>query len=229
MGKNLRQQKRGKGGPRYRVPSFRYPGKVNYANMPEGNGVVIDIVHSPGRMTPSAVVDFNGTRKTLLAAEGVEVGQVINDSTENGCITQLKNIQEGTKIFNVELNPGDGGRLCRASGAFATVITKNENNTLLLMPSKEKKALSNACRATIGIVASSGRTEKPFMKAGTKFYKMRGLGKLYPHTSGVSMNACNHPFGGQTRPGKPKTVSRHAPPGRKVGSIAARRTGRKKK
>jgi large subunit ribosomal protein L2 len=229
MGKNLRQQARGKGGPRYRVPSHNYPGKLSYARMPEGEGRVIDIVHSPGRRTPSAVVEFKGMIKRMIPAEGVFIGQVIRNSAENGCITKLKEIPEGTKIFNVELNPGDGGKLCRASGAFATVVTKNENNTVILMPSKEKKAISNDCRATIGIVSAGGRTEKPFMKAGTKFYVMRSLGKLYPHTSGVHMNACNHPFGGQTRPGKPKTVSRHMPPGKKVGSISARRTGRKKK
>jgi large subunit ribosomal protein L2 len=190
---------------------------------------VIDIVNSPGRRTPSAIVDYNGVQKSFNPAEGVHFSQIINASTENGCISQLKNIPEGTKIFNVELNPGDGGKLCRASGAFATIISKKENNTMLLMPSKEKKLLSNECRATVGIVASSGRTEKPFMKAGTRHFAMKALGKLYPHTSGVSMNACNHPFGGQTRPGKPKSVSRHAPPGRKVGNISPRRTGRKKK
>ena len=229
MGKNLRQQRRGKGSPRYRVPSHNYPGKISYANMPEGEGKIVDIVHSPGRRTPAAVVDFSGTKKTLLPAEGVFVGQSIGNTTDNGNITELKNIPEGTKIFNIELHPGDGGRICRASGTFATVISKSSDNCTLLMPSREKKIISLDCRATVGISASSGRTEKPFMKAGTKFYSMRALGKLYPHVAGVSMNAVNHPFGGSTRPGRPKTVSRHMPPGKKVGSISPRRTGRKKK
>ena len=229
MGKNLRQQRRGKGSPRYRVPSFRYPGKVGYTETPEGEGKVIDIVHSPGRRTPSAVVDFNGTKKTMLPAEGVFVGQIMSNTADNGNITELKNIPEGTKIFNIELHPGDGGRICRASGTFATVISKTDTNCTLLLPSRVKKVISLDCRATVGVLASSGRTEKPFMKAGTKFYAMRGLGKAYPHTSGVSMNAVNHPFGGSTRPGRPKTVSRHMPPGKKVGSISPRRTGRRKK
>jgi large subunit ribosomal protein L2 len=219
MGKNLRQQRRGRGTPRYRVPSFRYLGKISYSDMPQTEGQVIDIVHSPGHRIPAAVVEFSGKRKLMIPAEGTHVGQTISNSVDNGNVVELRN----------ELNPGDGGKLCRASGAFATVITKDENKCILLMPSKVKKTLSANCRATIGIVASGGRTEKPFMKAGTKHYSMKALGKLYPHVSGVSMNACNHPFGGQTRPGKPKTVSRHMPPGKKVGSISARRTGRKKK
>jgi len=59
---------------------------------------------------------------------------------------------------------------------------------------------------------------------------MRAKGKLYPRTSGVAMNAVDHPFGsGRGRHiGKPKTAPRHAPPGRNVGLIKARRTGKKK-
>ncbi|MBS3050640.1 MAG: 50S ribosomal protein L2 [Candidatus Aenigmarchaeota archaeon] len=228
MGKNLRQQRRGKGSPRYSAHSHRYNGKTRYADV-QGEGVVVDIVHSPGRRVPAAVVDFNGRKSLMLPAEGVFVGQVIGNSTDVGNITRLKNLSEGTKIFNIELHPGDGGRLCRASGSFATIISKDVNNCTVLMPSREKKVISMDCRASVGIVASSGRTEKPFMKAGTKHHSMKALGKLYPHVQGVSMNACNHPFGGQTRPGKPKTVSRHMPPGKKVGSISPRRTGKRKK
>lgn len=238
MGKNLRQQRRGKGSPRYSVPSFNHLGKISYANLPKSDGVVVDIIHSPGRRTPAAVVNFKQTdakgvirsyRQLVLPAEGVFVGQTIGSAPDMGNITSLKKIPEGTKIFNIELHPGDGGRLCRASGSFATVISKAENTCTILLPSRTKKVLQLDCRATVGVSASSGRKEKPFMKAGTRHYSMKALGKLYPHTSGVSMNAVDHPFGGQTRPGKPKTVSRHMPPGKKVGSISPRRTGRKKK
>ncbi len=243
MGKNLRQQRRGKGSPRYRVSSFNNLGKISYAALPSGldkggEGKVVDIVHSPGRRTPAAVVDFKqadakgvmrSRKQLVLPAEGVFIGQTVGSTPDTGNVISLKDIPEGAKIFNIELHPGDGGRLCRASGSFATVVSKSETNCTVLLPSRAKKVLQLDCRATVGVSASSGRKEKPFMKAGTKFYSMRSLGKLYPHVSGVSMNAVNHPFGGQTRPGKPKTVSRHMPPGKKVGSISPRRTGRKKK
>ena len=66
------------------------------------------------------------------------------------------------------------------------------------------------------------------MKAGKKHHKMRARGTKYPRVRGVAMNAVDHPFGGGGRqhPGRPKSVSRDAPPGRKVGAISSRRTGR---
>ena len=82
---------------------------------------------------------------------------------------------------------------------------------------------------TIGIPAGAGRKEKPFVKAGVMHYARKSRGKLYPRVSGTAMNPVDHPFGGKTKPGISKAVSRHAPPGRKVGSIAPRRMGKKKR
>lgn len=232
MGKNLRQQRRGRGSPVYTVPSHRHIGKVSYHNISESirDGKIVDIVHGPGRYAPVALVDFNGTRGMIIAGEGMYVGQKISVGIpENGSILKLKDVPEGSKIYNIELIPKDGGRLCRSSGAFATVIRKESDKCVVLLPSKERKTLSTECLATMGSAAGSGRVEKPLMKAGKAYYKWRGVGKPYPHVSGVSMNAVNHPFGGQTRPGKAKTVSRHMPPGKKVGSISPRRVGKKKK
>jgi large subunit ribosomal protein L2 len=202
-------------------------GDVSYRNFSYGK--VVDIVHAPGRRSPLAIVDASGQKSLMLATDGMQVGQEIKKEFSAGNVMELSQIQEGTKICNIELNPGDGGRLCRASGAFAMLVTRDGNRCTLLMPSKKKKVVSSRCRATVGIVASSGRIEKPFMKAGTKHHAMMALGRLYPHTAGVSMNAVNHPFGGQTRPGKVKTISRHMPPGKKVGSISPRRTGKSKR
>ncbi|MDI6720875.1 MAG: 50S ribosomal protein L2, partial [Candidatus Aenigmarchaeota archaeon] len=226
-GKNLRQQRRGKGNPRYRSPSHNYLGDVSYRNFTPGK--VVDIIHAPGRRSPLAVVDSGQQRSLFLATSGMRAGQKITNEFGTGNLVELSQIPEGTKICNIELNPGDGGRLCRASGVFAMLITKDSNKCTLLMPSNKKKSVSSRCRATVGAVASSGRPEKPFMKAGTKHYAMQALGRVYPHTAGVSMNAVDHPFGGQTRPGKPKTVSRHMPPGKKVGNISPRRTGKRKR
>ena len=232
MGKNLIQQRRGKGTPRYRSPSHRFVGVINYSLIPAGaqRGVVLDIIDAPGRTSPVAVIDFGGQKFLQIAHEGMFTGQQINFSESRlGNILRLGDILEGTKIYNIELNPGDGGKLCRASGAFATLISREGNKVVVLMPSKEKKTLSANCRATIGNVASSGRTEKPFMRAGAKFYAMRALNRLWPRTKGVAKNPVDHPFGGQTKPGKVKSVSRHMPPGKKVGSISPRRMGKKKR
>jgi len=79
------------------------------------------------------------------------------------------------------------------------------------------------------MIAGSGRTEKPLLKAGNKFHKMKAKNKMWPIVSGNSMNAVSHPFGSKksNSKGRPTQSSRNAPPGRKVGKIAPRRTGRK--
>ncbi|MBI4018206.1 MAG: 50S ribosomal protein L2 [Candidatus Aenigmarchaeota archaeon] len=232
MGKNLIQQRRGKGTPRYRSPGHRFIGKVSYQFLPKEvkEGIVLDIVDAPGRTTPVAVVDFGGQKFLQIAHEGMFVGQPVDFSeAKEGNILPLKEIPEGSKIYNIELVPGDGGRLCRSSGTFAVLTSREGKKAVVLLPSKEKKTLSAQCRATVGTAASAGRLEKPFMKAGSKFYAMRALNKLWPRSRGVAMNAVDHPFGGQTRPGKVKSVSRHMPPGKKVGSISPRRMGKKKR
>ena len=82
----------------------------------------------------------------------------------------------------------------------------------------------------VGVVAGGGRPDKPFVKAGKRWHAMKARNKLYPITSAVAMNATDHPFGsGRGRhKGKPSVPPRHAPPGRNVGLIRARRTGMKR-
>ena len=175
MGKNLRQQRRGRATPRYRV-HVRYAGKADYNELSPGK--VADIVHAPGRNTPLAVVRGADGNAFFLPADGTKIGQEISFGSAGsaadsaGNVLQLKDIPEGTKIYNIELNPGDGGRLCRSSGASAIVVTRDARRCVVMMPSKHKKVLSGECRATIGSAASSGRTEKPFMKAGARYYAM---------------------------------------------------------
>lgn len=232
MGKNLRQQRRGKGSPRYRSPDHRFLAKPDYRQIPSDskNGIIKKLLDAPGRTTPLAVVEFSGLNINQIAHEGATIGGLVDlESASKGSIIELKDIPEGSKIYNIEIHPGDGGRLCRSSGSFATVITKEGNKCVLLLPSKRKKLFSSSCRATIGIPAGSGRISKPFRKAGNKHYARKAFGRLYPTVRGVAMNPVDHPFGGSAKPGKHKTVSRSMPPGKKVGSIAARRMGKKKR
>jgi len=234
MGKNLIQQARGKGGPRYRAPSFRYLGKVVY---PSANkeGVVMDIVKCQGHDAPLLRVKYNdNTEGLMIAPEGIRVGDSVvidtNAALKNGNTLPLKNIAEGTLIYDIELMPGDGGKFVRVPGTFAKVLTQSTKGVLVELPSKKQREFSPNCRASIGIVAGAGRKEKPLLKAGTMFYKKKARNKLYPRVSGTSMNAVDHPFGNSrsSRKGSPTTISRNAPPGAKVGLIGARRTGRKK-
>jgi large subunit ribosomal protein L2 len=238
MGKSLIQQKRGKGSSTYRAPSFRYKGRATYCNSKKEDvsGKVEDIVHCPGHNAPLIEIKYeNGDEALLQAPDGIKVGDNVvhgeNAPITSGNVIPLKNIPEGTTVYNIENLPGDGGKFVRSSGASAKVLSKIKGKVVLLLPSKKEKAFNPSCRATIGTVAGAGRKEKPFLKAGFKYHAMRARNKLYPITSGVAMNAVSHPFGGSStsNQGKAATVSRDAPPGRKVGKIAAKRTGRRKK
>ena len=239
MGKNLIQQKRGKGSPRYRAPSFRYKGKSNFARLEEGKIItanVTEIVHSSGHSAPLIELKYsNGENGLMQAPEGIRVGDKIemgrDAELKSGNILPLKNIPEGTSIYNIESNPGDGGRFVRASGASAKIVTKMENSIIVELPSSKRREFLPGCRAMIGIVAGSGRTEKPFLKAGNKFYAMKAKNKMWPIVSGTSMNSVDHPFGGSSSHAKgiPTQSARNDPPGRKVGKIAPKRTGRHKR
>ena len=237
MGKNLIQQARGKGGPRYRAPSFRYKGKSEYMK-DEGKtltGEIIDFIHCQGHSAPLAQIEYiNGNTILIQAPEGVRIGDKVDMGNQvdvkNGNIMPLKNIPEGISIYNIESFPGDGGKFVRASGGSAKIITKMQNRIVVELPSAKRKLFLPECRATIGVIAGSGRKEKPFLKAGTRYYAMKARNKLWPQVSGTSMNSVDHPFGGSSSSvkGGPTQSSRNAPPGRKVGKIAPKNTGKKR-
>ena len=253
MGRRIRGQRRGRGGSTFRAPSHRYKAELSHQTVEDGDvitGTVVDIEHDPARSAPIAAVEFEesaeprsaddssgqrpreGDQRLVLAPEGITVGDEIqvgvSAAIEAGNTLPLAEIPEGVPICNVEANPGDGGKFARASGVSATLLAHERNVAVVQLPSGEMKRLSPQCRATIGVVAGGGRTEKPVVKAGKKYHKVRARGMVWPRVRGVAMNAVDHPFGGGGRqhPGRPKSVSRNAPPGRKVGDISSRRTGR---
>ncbi|MDI9643117.1 MAG: 50S ribosomal protein L2 [Archaeoglobaceae archaeon] len=237
MGKRIISQNRGKGSPTYIAPSHRYKAQIRHLPFKAETiaAKVVDIEHDPVRNGPIALVRLpDGNERYVLAIEGIGTGDWIyaGESVEivPGNSTYLKNVPEGTPICNIEAKPGDLGRFVKASGAFALVLSREEDKVLVQMPSGKLKWFHPMCRATIGIVAGGGRVDKPFVKAGKKFYKMRSKAGKWPRVRGVAMCAVYHPFGGgkHQHVGRAKTVGRNAPPGRKVGSIASRRTGAKR-
>lgn len=225
MGKRLRQQRRGKGSSTYRARKPKYNERINHKF--ETTGVVKDIFHASGRRSPVAKVEFEDETKLMLAHHGMSTGDEIkiNGDIEQGNILKLKDIPPGTKLYNIEGKVGDGGEFCRSAGAFAVMVSRGEKKCVLKLPSKKTKVFPAECKATIGKVAGAGKVEKPFLKAGQKYKNLKSLGHKYPKMSGVAMNPVDHPFGGSNL-GKSKTVSRNASPGRKVGSISSKRTGK---
>lgn len=241
MGHNLIQQRRGRGTLRYKSPSFRYVGRVKYRNYDaqEKDGVIsgriIDLVHCPGHSAPLMKVKYaTGEEILLIAPENVIVNQTLLTGSQAevkvGNVLPLKSIPKDSDIFCLEIRPGDGGKLVRTSGNYARIVSSTNESVSVRLPSGSIKEFSPQCRATIGVVSGAGKQDKPFVKAGNKFYAKRARNKLYPVVSAVKKNPIDHPFGcGRAKNmGRSAIPRRGAPPGAKVGLIRASRTGRKR-
>ena len=242
MGKRLRQQRRGQGSPVYRSPGHKSIGKISYRPLDENeksraiNGEIINLTHSVMHDVPIAIVQYEtGERVLLPANEGLRVGQKVQSGKgiqlSEGNVTTLSSIPDGTAVYNIELHAGDGGKAIRTSGAYGYIVSKEKGVVAVRMPSGKTKEFSPDCRATIGIPAGGGRTDKPLVKAGKMHFKMRARNHYWPKVKAINKNAVDHPFGGggHKHIGRSAMSTHSTSPGRKVGFIAARRTGRKKK
>ncbi|MBD3210546.1 50S ribosomal protein L2 [Candidatus Micrarchaeota archaeon] len=241
MGKRLKQQKRGAGSPRYRALSKRSKTDLQYRPYDDMektgvlSGKVLSFVDDPARTSLLMKVKFENNEKGfLLAPEGIAAGDTIDVGAQGklrlGSVLPLYRIPDGAYIFNIERNPGDGGTMVKAAGSFANIISKEGGMVYVKLPSKTTIVLSNECRAQLGVLAGGGRLEKPMLKAGANYYKLRkAKNRIWPLVRGAHMAAYSHPHGGkQHHAGKPTTVSRSSPAGSKVGHVAARQTGRRK-
>lgn len=235
MGKRILVQRRGRGGRQFRANAI---GKVSPAKYPsysleeQHRGEVMDIVHETGRDAPLAKIRFDdGSYSYIPAVEGIYAGAKIelgrNAPSNPMNITSLDNIPDGATISSIERNFGDGGKLVKAAGSYALVFGHSESGVTLRMPSGKFLTLDPKCRAIIGTVAGGGKMEKPFLRAGSKYYMMRAKSRKYPMVRGVAMATPFHPHGGgrHQHPGKQTSVARGTPPGRKVGKIAPRKSG----
>ncbi len=239
MGKKIRVQRRGRGGSTFkalthkRVASSRYARIESIKEAQPVKATVEDLVHEPGRGAPLAKNKLESGRIFhVIAPEGIAVGQEIQIGPSVqpaiGNIMPVGKIPSGMFLCNLELRPGDGGKLVRASGTYASLVSHTSEGTLIKLPSGKSLYLNDLCLATIGVTSGAGRTDKPFLKAGKAEAWMNAKGRVYPTTKGVAMNAVSHPHGGGSHKSKslrPTSISRTAPPGQKVGLIAARQTG----
>lgn len=228
MGKNLIQQARGKGGPTYRSKGFANAGEIKLHPEVQSKieGKITNILKCPGHSAPLIEVEYtDGVKSLLPAPEFIKLGDTITvgpgSEISVGNTLALKDIPEGTPIFNIELQPGDGGKICRTGGSAARVVAKSEEFITILLPSKRERTFHINCRAQIGIIAGGGRTEKPFLKAGEKHFNRRIKNKRWPNPAAHAQNAVDHPYGNKrsSRKAKNKAVGHFAPPGRKVGKL----------
>lgn len=233
MGKNLIQQRRGKGTARFRAPDFKYKGKIKILR--KDSYTIKNLVRCPGHSAPLIEAVYNDkTTSLLIAPEGVAIGdsfKIGEGEVKKGNILPLHKIPEGTNIFSIEAKPMDGGKFVRGSGTSAKIVSKTDKAVTVLLPSKKQKLFHPNCLAMIGIVAGGGRLEKPLLKAGKSFHISRSKNKYWPIVSGSAMSAVAHPFGNKrsSRKSKARPAPSNAPPGRKVGMIRPKRSGRKNK
>jgi len=235
MGKRLTSQRRGRGTNTFKAKLKGI--KSMYTTQKEDllRGEIVTLIKDTGRNAIMTTIVFdNGQSENVIAAEGIYVGQPIEQgmgaSIAIGNIGYLREVPEGCPIFNIEKTSGDGGTLAKTAGSYALLVTRDQKKATIKMPSGKLITLPLDVKATIGNASCGGKGDKPMVKAGTKFFAMKSKKKFWPSVRGVAMNAVDHPFGGaQHHAGKSKSTSRNAPPGRKVGAIASKRTGRRKK
>jgi len=232
MGKRIIQQRRGRGTLIYRVRRKAFRHKIQFPKNLEGEGEVVKLVNSPGHTAPLAKIKYSEGVFYIPAGKGMFEGEKIKfngKEIKEGNITRLKEFSVKTKIYCIESRPGDGGKFIKSGGSSATVNRIAENEITILFPSKKEKKLNPNCRAVIGVIAGDQRLDKPVIKAGKKYHIKKAKSKLWPRTSAVKMNVIDHPFGsGRGKNPKSKIAKRNAPPGRKVGLIRPRRTGKQK-
>ena len=232
MGKRIISQARGKGSMSYRVRARAFVYEIKYPSV-SGEGTIVKIISSAAHSAPLAKVSVGSQIFFIPAFEGAEEGGHITIGTTDikpGNVVAVRDIPLGTSVYNVERNPGDGGKMVRVAGVSALVHKRYDHNKVgVLMPNKNELILDGNCRATIGAVSGQGRKLKPFINAGKMFYEMKARNKLWPRTSAVKMNAIDHPFGsGRGKRIKSKIAKRNAHAGARVGHLRPRRTGRKK-
>jgi large subunit ribosomal protein L2 len=157
---------------------------------------VASIDYDPNRSASIALLNYaDGDKRYILAPQGLRVGaQVVSGEGADiapGNSLPLARIPTGTVVHNVELVPGQGGRLGRAAGTAIQVVAKEGPMVSLRLPSSEVRMVRGECRATIGTLSNAEHQNVKIGKAGRNRHK----GKR-PQTRGVAMNPVDHPHGG---------------------------------
>ena len=173
----------------YRIIDFK-------RNKFDVEATVASIEYDPNRTAFIALLHYaDGEKRYIIAPQGLQVGAKVISGNEAppeiGNALQMKNMPLGTMIHNIEMQPGQGGKLVRSAGTSAQLANKEEKYAVLKMPSGELRKLLVNCFATIGVVSNSDHSLERAGKAGVNRWKGRT-----PRTRGVAMNPVDHPMGG---------------------------------
>lgn len=173
---------------KYRIIDF----KRNKAGLAE----VLTVEYDPNRTAFIALVQYaDGEKRYILAPQGLQVGNKVESGSdaapEVGNALPMKNMPLGTNVHNIEMQPGQGGKLVRSAGASAQLTNKEEKYAVLKMPSGELRKILINCVATVGVVSNSDHSLQSMGKAGRNRWK-----GIRPRNRGVAMNPVDHPMGG---------------------------------
>ena len=157
---------------------------------------VDSIQYDPNRTAFIALLIYaDGEKRYIIAPQGLQVGAKVMSGNsvapEIGNALQMKNIPLGTVIHNIEMQPGQGGKLIRSAGTSAQLANKEEKYAVLKMPSGELRKVLSTCMATVGAISNSDHALQSMGKAGRNRWK-----GIRPRNRGVAMNPVDHPMGG---------------------------------
>jgi large subunit ribosomal protein L2 len=137
----------------------------------------------------------DGEKRYIIAPQGLQVGGKVSSgdavAPEIGNALQMKNMPLGTNIHNIEMQPGQGGKLVRSAGSSAQLTNKEDFYAVIKMPSGELRKVLINCYATVGVVSNSDHNLETAGKAGVNRWK-----GVRPRNRGVAMNPVDHPMGG---------------------------------
>ena len=158
--------------------------------------VVKTIEYDPNRTARIALLFYtDGEKRYILAPQGLQVGQKVisgkDIAPDLGNTLYLSDIPFGTLIHNIELRPGQGGKIVRSAGAYAQLLSRDGKYAIVKLPSGETRKILQSCKATIGVTSNVDHNLESSGKAG----RSRWLGRR-PRNRGVVMNPVDHPMGG---------------------------------
>ena len=174
---------------KYRIIDFK-------RNKDDMFATVVGIEYDPNRSSNIALIKYeDGTLSYILAPQGLKDGDKVvsgakADIKPGNCMP-IESIPVGTLIHNIELNPGQGGKMVRAAGQSAQLMAKEEKYSHVRLPSGEMRLVLTRCRATIGTLGNAEHENIKIGKAGRK----RHMG-IRPTVRGSVMNPVDHPHGG---------------------------------
>jgi large subunit ribosomal protein L2 len=169
---------------------------IDFKRKKAGVAEVLTIEYDPNRTAFIALVQYaDGEKRYILAPQGLQVGAKVESgdavAPEIGNALQMKNMPLGTNVHNIEMQPGQGGKLARSAGSSAQLTNKEERYAVLKMPSGELRKVLINCYATVGVVSNSDHSLQSMGKAGRNRWK-----GIRPRNRGVAMNPVDHPMGG---------------------------------